>query len=56
MKNLEIEETKNIIGGAFNLTGSFVSAFKGIVTALFEIGQTLGGAIRRISSNHLCDC
>ena len=54
MRNIEIEETKNIIGGGFNLTGTFVSAFKGIVTVLFEIGQTLGGAIRRISSNNLC--
>ena len=54
MRNLKVDETKKIIGGAFNLTGTLVNAFKGVVMVFFEIGQTVGGAIRRISSNHLC--
>ena len=47
------EECKKIIGGG-TITGSFLSAFKGIGTLIFEVGQAVGGAIRRITSNKLC--
>ncbi len=53
MNKLEINETKKIIGGG-NFTGTLFNAFKGVVTTFFEIGQAVGGAIRRISSNNLC--
>jgi len=55
MRNLNNEEAKKIIGGATNITGTLINAFKGIVSTFFEIGQAVGGAIRRISSNNLCN-
>ena len=56
MINLEINETKRIIGGASSgITGAFLSSLKGIFGVFFEIGQAFGGAIRRISSSNLCN-
>ena len=54
MRNLNKKETKQIVGGANNWTGTLFNAFKGIITTFFEIGQAVGGAIRRISSDQLC--
>ena len=31
-----------------------LSALKGFITPIFEVGQALGGAIRRISSGKIC--
>ena len=57
MKTLQINETKTIIGGGTtNFTGQLFNAFKSVVMTFFEIGQALGGAIRRIGSNKLCNC
>lgn len=53
MKNLEIVEMKKIIGGG-SLTSAMISALKGFTSVFFEIGQAVGGAIRRISANKLC--
>jgi len=55
MNKLEINETKSIIGGGTsNFTGPVVNAFRGIFSTFFEIGQAVGGAIRRITTNNLC--
>ncbi len=55
MNKLDINESKKIIGGGTsNISGPFVSAFRGIFSTFFEIGQAVGGAIRRITSNNLC--
>lgn len=48
------ELTKKIIGGGISFTGALLSALKGFITPIFEVGQSLGGAIRRISSGKLC--
>ena len=54
MRTLKEEETKFIIGGA-DIKGAVISAFKGIFTVFFEMGQAVGGAVRRIFSNKLCE-
>ena len=54
MKKFNIETTKMIIGGGLNLSGAIISAFKGFANTIFEIGQAVGGAIRRIGSGNLC--
>lgn len=54
MKNISINDAKKITGGFSNFTGQLFNAFKGVVSTFFEIGQAVGGAIRRISSNKLC--
>ena len=54
MNLLTINESISYIGGGTNLTGTLVSALKGYLNAVLTIGQTVGGAIRRLSSNNLC--
>ena len=53
METLNIVETKSIIGGS-SISGAFLTAIRGCISSVFEIGQTLGGAIRRISTGNLC--
>lgn len=54
MKELSTIESKEIIGGGTSLTGAFLSSMKGCISIIFEIGQAVGGAIRRITSGNLC--
>ena len=54
MKTLKIIETKKIIGGGWSPSGAFLNAIKSCISTVFEVGQALGGAIRRISSGNLC--
>ena len=54
MEKVEINEMKKIIGGGSSFSGPIFNAFKGVVMTFFEIGQAVGGAIRRISTNNLC--
>lgn len=53
METINILETKEIIGGG-SISGAVLSAIKGCISTVFEIGQTLGGALRRISTGNLC--
>lgn len=54
MKEINLENTKIIIGGGISLTGAILTALKGLAGTIFEIGQAVGGAIRRIGSGNLC--
>ena len=54
MKELNIVESKEIIGGGVSVSGAFLSSIKGCITVVFEVGQAVGGAIRRIASGRLC--
>jgi hypothetical protein len=53
MKYLSLEDAKQVIGGG-SVTGAIVSALKGYITGIFNIGQAVGGAIRRITTGNLC--
>ena len=53
MKKLSNAEMQQIIGGS-TISGPFLNYLKGILNVFFEMGQAVGGAIRRISSNKLC--
>ena len=53
MKKLTIEEAKSIYGGG-SLSGAIVSALKGYIMNVFNIGQAVGGAVRRIATGNLC--
>lgn len=55
MNNLNNEEMKNITGGGLSVTGAFLSSIKGCISVMFEIGQAVGGAVRRITSGSLCN-
>ena len=55
MKELSLNECKKIIGGGTSISGTLINAFKSCVNVFFEMGQYIGGAIRRITSNHLCE-
>ena len=54
MKELSIVEAKEIVGGGTSLTGAFLSSIKGCINIIFEMGQAVGGAIRRLSTGNLC--
>lgn len=54
MEEIKLENTKMIIGGGVGFTGAVISAIKGYINTVFEMGQMFGGAIRRISRGNLC--
>lgn len=54
MKKLSYNEARYILGGGSGLTGSLVSALKGYINTILAVGQTVGGAIRRLTTNNLC--
>lgn len=43
-----------INGGTDSLTGNLLNYFSKAISTVFEIGQNLGGAIRRIATNNTC--
>ena len=51
-----LEENKLAIinGGGNNITGTVLNYFSKAMSTIFEIGQNLGGAIRRIATNNIC--
>ena len=54
MQEIKLLESKKIVGGGISFSGAILSAIKGFANTIFEIGQTVGGAIRRIGSGNLC--
>ena len=54
MKEIERSEMMEITGGGVSITGAMIEALSGVIQTIFGIGQALGGAIRRISSDKLC--
>lgn len=54
MQEINLNETHNIIGGGLNITGTLISAVRGYINTILIVGQTVGGAIRRLTSNNLC--
>ena len=54
MQELSIQELIQIDGG-FNLTASLISSLTKGVELSFEIGQCLGGALRRIMTGNFCE-
>lgn len=53
MENLNKEMLLNINGG-LSISGSLVNAFTKAINSIFEVGRSLGGAIRRINNGNLC--
>ncbi len=54
MKEISLIEEKEIVGGGSNISGAIISALKGYISIIFEIGQAVGSSIRRIKSDKLC--
>lgn len=52
MKINDIEIVK--INGGGTITGSLIQYLTKFISTVYEIGQDLGGAIRRIASNNTC--
>lgn len=50
----EEKELLQITGGALNVSGAILNAFKGCANTIMEIGRSLGSAIRRLSFGSLC--
>ncbi len=53
MVEINNNELLAIVGG-LSITGSIVSAFVSGIKTVFEVGQSLGTAIRRIVEGKLC--
>jgi len=53
MTKLEKQEMLTINGGA-TINGTWINSFVRCVTIFFEIGQSLGTAIRRSMSGSVC--
>ena len=49
---LQKEELLNIQGGS--LTGTLITALLKGVSSIFDLGRSLGSAIRRIKYNNVC--
>ena len=52
MQEIKREELYNINGGAINY--AMINAIARAATALFTVGQAIGSAVRRLTSNKYC--
>lgn len=43
-----------LIVGGFNITGTIINAFTSAGKFIYNLGQSLGSAIRRIGNNNIC--
>jgi len=50
---MEKNELLQIVGGV-NITGTLLSSIYKVGNLIFEIGRSLGSAIRRVSSGSMC--
>ena len=49
----KLDDTHEIVGGQ-NITGPIINGIVNLFTAIYKIGQGMGGAIRRISTGNVC--
>ena len=52
MKKINKKEMYSIKGGAFNYT--MLNAIARVASTMFTIGQAIGSAVRRMTSNKYC--
>ena len=55
MKIVSSDELRSITGGATSLTSAVLNAISKGIDTIFSIGQAVGGALRRMISNKLCE-
>ena len=48
------ENLANINGGASSISATLLNYFSKAVTTVFDVGNSLGGAIRRIATGNIC--
>lgn len=53
MENMTTKELKQTEGGV-NITGSLMNSATSLIRLLFDVGRSLGSAIRRMQSDALC--
>jgi len=54
---INISDEKSLLkieGGALNVSGAILNAFKGCANTIMDIGRSLGSAIRRLAFGSLC--
>ena len=49
----KIKNEKEIIGGQ-SLSGPVINALVGAINAIYNIGHSVGGSLRRIQSGNMC--
>ena len=53
MQEIETKELECIIGG-LSISGSLITAFTKAITTVYDIGRSLGTALRRVASKGVC--
>ena len=51
---IDDENLANINGGASSISATLLNYFSKAVTTVFDVGNSLGGAIRRIATGNIC--
>ncbi len=54
MKNLNKQELLNIDGGATTISGAFITSIIKGISSIFDLGKSLGTAVRRIIGKSIC--
>lgn len=54
MNKIWSEKELMLIVGGFNITGTIINAFTSAGKFIYNLGQSLGSAIRRIGNNNVC--
>ena len=54
VKKINDDMLDNIVGGSSTISGTILNAFTNIIKILYEAGEGVGSAIRRLSENNLC--
>lgn len=53
MKQMTIQETYDVIGG-ISITAALFNGLTSAVSKIFELGKSLGSALRRLTSGKIC--
>ena len=51
---IEEENLANINGGTSSISATLLNYFSKAVTTIYDVGHSLGGAIRRIATGNVC--
>ena len=54
MKNLNKNELLEVSGGASTVSGALITSIIKGINSIFDLGKSLGTAIRRIMGNNIC--
>ena len=54
MRNLNKNELLEVSGGASTISGAFITSIIKGISSIFDLGKSLGTAVRRIMEKNIC--